>query len=115
MSCHVLSYHVISCHPVLSCSVLSFHVVCPALSCPVLSPSSPYSTSTTQGPGSDGWVELIENGITFGFDLTRVMFCSGNCTERMRMGREAVRGQVVVDLYCGVGYYTLPFLVHGQV
>ena len=60
-------------------------------------------------------MEVIENGITFGFDITRVMFCSGNCTERMRMGREAVRGQVVVDLYCGVGYYTLPFLVHGEV
>ena len=40
------------------------------------------------GPKSEGWVEVIENNISFGFDITRVMFCSGNCTERMRMGRE---------------------------
>ena len=40
------------------------------------------------GPGSPGWVEVIENSISYGFDVTRVMFCSGNCTERIRMGRE---------------------------
>ena len=40
------------------------------------------------GPGSPGWVEVIENSISYGFDVTRVMFCSGNCTERMRMGKE---------------------------
>lgn len=62
----------------------------------------------------EGWVTVTENAIVYGFDITRVMFCSGNVTERMRMGRENCKGQVVVDLYCGVGYYTLPFLVHGQ-
>lgn len=25
------------------------------------------------GPGGDGWTEVIENGITFGFDITKVM------------------------------------------
>lgn len=68
----------------------------------------------TTGPSAPGWVTVQENGIHFGFDITRVMFCSGNVTERMRMGREKVAGQVIVDLYCGVGYYTLPFLVHGK-
>ena len=24
-------------------------------------------------------------------------------------------GDIVVDLYCGIGYYTLPFLVHAKV
>jgi hypothetical protein len=64
------------------------------------------------GPGSLGWVTVIENGIEFSFDLTRVMFCSGNVTERMRAGRMVTRvqGRIVVDLYAGVGYYTLPYL-----
>jgi tRNA G37 N-methylase Trm5/tRNA(Phe) wybutosine-synthesizing methylase Tyw3 len=81
-------------------------------------PSSMSSSSKTSDTGavneSAGWVEIVENGITFGFDITKVMFCSGNVTERMRMGRQVVKGEVIVDLYCGVGYYTLPFLVHGQ-
>ena len=50
----------------------------------MLMPGQPSET----GPKSEGWVEVIENNISFGFDITRVMFCSGNCTERMRMGRE---------------------------
>jgi tRNA G37 N-methylase Trm5 len=67
----------------------------------------------TTGPGSPGWVTVFENKIGFSFDIARVMFCSGNVTERMRMGRQASQGDVVVDFYCGIGYYTVPLLVHG--
>ena len=75
----------------------------------------PVGRSELTSPGSEGWVEVVENGISFSFDITRVMFCSGNCTERMRMARQTTaRDQVIVDLYCGVGYYTLPFLVHAH-
>jgi hypothetical protein len=55
----------------------------------------PLGRPTDTGPGSAGWVTVVENGVAFGFDVTRVMFCSGNCTERMRMAREAAAGQVV--------------------
>eukprot|EP00605_Chrysophyceae_sp_TOSAG23-4_P001484 GSChrysophyteH1.ASY1.ANO1.1621.1 assembled CDS len=65
-------------------------------------------------PRSPGWCTVVENGIKFSFDITRIMFCSGNVTERMRMGRQVCDGQVVVDLYSGIGYYTIPFLVHGN-
>jgi len=65
------------------------------------------------GPEAAGWVAIVENRIRFGFDITRVMFCSGNVTERMRMGRQRAEGEVVVDLYCGIGYYSIPLLVHG--
>ena len=47
-------------------------------------------------------------------NFIHVRFCSGNNTERIRMGRCNLKGQTVVDLYCGIGYYTLPFLVHGM-
>lgn len=62
----------------------------------------------------DGWVTVLENGISFGFYITRVMFCSGNCSERIRAASFPVENKVVVDLYCGIGYYTLPLLVHGK-
>jgi tRNA(Phe) wybutosine-synthesizing methylase Tyw3 len=76
--------------------------------------SDPKSVSgSATGPGSAGWVSVIEDKIRFSFDITRVMFCSGNCTERMRAGRMSVKDETIVDLYCGIGYYTLPWLVHG--
>lgn len=53
---------------------------------------------------------MRENQIAFSFDVTKVMFCSGNNTERMRMGALRLAGEVVVDLYCGIGYYTVPLL-----
>lgn len=42
------------------------------------------------------------------------MFSSGNITEKMRVARFDCSGQVVVDLYAGIGYYTLPYLVHAK-
>ena len=62
--------------------------------------------------GADGRVQVRENGILFRFDLTRLMFCSGNVTEKMRYASFAAQGETVVDLYAGMGYYTLPLLVH---
>lgn len=62
---------------------------------------------------SEGWVTVIENKVKFGFDISKVMFCSGNCTERMRMGRVKCKNEVIYDLYCGIGYYTVPLLFYG--
>jgi len=64
--------------------------------------------------GKEGWVEHIENGITFGFDVTKVMFSSGNVSERIRIAKIDMRGEIVVDAYSGIGYYTLPMLVHSN-
>lgn len=84
------------------------------------------------GPDSSGWVVVTENHVRYGFDMTKVMFCSGNVTERMRMATPPVlparklsassegtvmqrNNEFVVDLYCGIGYYTVPLLQHAKV
>lgn len=73
--------------------------------------------NTIQDLKAYGWVTLTENRIKFSFDITKVMFCSGNVTERMRMEKlgNIQSNEVIFDLYCGIGYYTVPLLVyHGK-
>ncbi len=64
--------------------------------------------------GEDGWVIHRENFVDYEFDATEVMFSSGNVTERRRMGQLQTEGEVIVDAFCGIGYYTLQFLVQGR-
>ncbi len=50
----------------------------------------------------------LENGIRYCFDVTKVMFASGNTDERMRMRNLDCTGETVVDMFAGIGYFTLP-------
>jgi tRNA G37 N-methylase Trm5 len=61
------------------------------------------------------WITVVEDGIHQSFHLERLMFSRGNITEKMRFGRTLVRpGEEVLDLYAGIGYFSLPAAVHGQ-
>lgn len=64
--------------------------------------------------GDNGWVSHIDNGIKYTFDVTKCMFSAGNITEKIRVGNFECNGQTVVDLYAGIGYFVLPFLVHSK-
>jgi tRNA wybutosine-synthesizing protein 2 len=81
-------------------------------------------------PPSDGKyeVEHLENSVRFLLDPRRIMFSSGNVDERMRIPdiinngppppcpkREGEDGEVVVDMFAGIGYFTLPVAVHCKV
>ena len=65
--------------------------------------------------GEDDWVVRRENGVDYGYHLTKCMFSAGNVNERRRMGEIVERGEVVVDLFSGIGYYSLPIMVHSEV
>jgi len=67
------------------------------------------------GPFSPNWITVTEYGIKQSFDMTRVMFSRGNVTEKIRFGKELVQeGEIVLDMYGGIGYFTLPALIHGH-
>lgn len=66
------------------------------------------------GNSSDPWVTRIDNGIRYTWDLTRSMFSSGNITEKLRIAAFDCSGETVVDLFAGIGYFVLPYLVHAK-
>eukprot|EP00042_Codosiga_hollandica_P031169 m.186815 g.186815 ORF g.186815 m.186815 type:complete len:271 (+) comp53568_c0_seq4:544-1356(+) len=62
----------------------------------------------------DPWATHVDNHITYHFDMTRCMFSRGNITEKLRIARFDCRNEIVVDLYAGIGYFVLPYLVHAK-
>ena len=72
------------------------------------------SETTTLGPSSPGWITITEQSISQSFDLTKVMFSRGNVTEKIRFGMLVQPNEVVLDMYAGIGYYTLPALIKGS-
>ncbi|KAF1622497.1 hypothetical protein FQV09_0013246, partial [Eudyptes chrysolophus] len=75
-------------------------------------PDGMRSPSVTLLLGQDSWVEHVDNGIRYTFDVTKCMFSPGNITEKLRVASLPCSGEVLVDLYAGIGYFTLPYLVH---
>ena len=55
-----------------------------------------------------------ENGIFYKLDPQKVMFSSGNMDERIRMATISNKSEVVVDLFAGIGYFTLPIAVYSK-
>jgi tRNA wybutosine-synthesizing protein 2 len=56
----------------------------------------------------------LENGILYKLDAARLMFSSGNIDEKLRMAALDCRGEIVVDMFAGIGYFTLPLALHAR-
>lgn len=54
-----------------------------------------------------------ENGCVFYFDAVKIMFSKGNLEEKKRMS-ELGRGETVVDMFSGIGYFSIPMAVHSK-
>jgi tRNA wybutosine-synthesizing protein 2 len=55
-----------------------------------------------------------ENGVKFKLDCARLMFSSGNIDERIRMATVSDQDEVVVDMFSGIGFFTVPMAVHSR-
>jgi tRNA wybutosine-synthesizing protein 2 len=55
-----------------------------------------------------------ENHCLFKLDVGRIMWSKGNTTERMRMAQIVDEGEIVVDLFAGIGYFSIPMAVHNH-
>ncbi|HET8685820.1 MAG TPA: class I SAM-dependent methyltransferase family protein [Methanosarcina sp.] len=54
-----------------------------------------------------------EHGCFFKQDVTKVMYSKGNLEERKRMSRVG-KGEVIVDMFAGIGYFSIPMAVHSK-
>lgn len=54
----------------------------------------------------------VENRIKYKLDTKQIMFSSGNISERLRMMELNCFDEAVVDMFAGIGYFTLPVAVY---
>jgi len=55
-----------------------------------------------------------ENNCKFKLDITKVMFSLGNQFEKMRVARLVEDGEIVLDMFAGIGYFSIPVAKHSR-
>lgn len=55
-----------------------------------------------------------ENKIKFKLDVSQLMFSSGNLEERKRIAKISNKNEVVVDMFAGIGYFSIPLTVYSK-
>ena len=56
----------------------------------------------------------IENKVKFRIDPMQIMFSSGNIDERIRIATLAQPQDTIVDMFGGIGYFSIPLAVHSK-
>ena len=55
-----------------------------------------------------------ENGCLFKLDLSKVMWSKGNVNERLRIAKLVEDDESVLDMFAGIGYFSIPIGVHSN-
>ncbi len=55
-----------------------------------------------------------EGGCRFKLDVARVMFSPGNLYERARLTKLVEPGEVIIDLFAGIGQFSIPIAKHAR-
>jgi tRNA wybutosine-synthesizing protein 2 len=56
----------------------------------------------------------VENGCKYNLDVTKVMFAKGNVSERGRLPKIIKPGESIIDMFAGIGYFTIPIARHAK-
>jgi len=62
--------------------------------------------------GTDVVAVHRENEILYKFDVSKLMFSSGNNDERARVAGIGCDDEMIVDMFAGIGYFSIPLAVH---
>jgi tRNA wybutosine-synthesizing protein 2 len=63
---------------------------------------------------NDPIVTVTENSVKYRFDFTKIMFAKGNMHERQRIPKKIAKDDVVVDMFAGIGYFSLGIAKHSE-
>ncbi|MBY9003178.1 MAG: class I SAM-dependent methyltransferase family protein [Candidatus Lokiarchaeota archaeon] len=55
-----------------------------------------------------------EHEVVYSFDFTKIMFSQGNLSERKYLATLVKDGEVIVDMFAGIGYFSLPIGKHSK-
>ena len=64
--------------------------------------------------GSDTQTINKENGCLFKLDLKKVMWSKGNNNERIRIAKLVGDEETIIDMFAGIGYFSIPIGVHSK-
>ncbi len=53
-----------------------------------------------------------EHGIFYKLDVSKIMFSKGNLFERQRLVRKVKASETLIDMFAGIGYFSLPLARH---
>ncbi|MDO8647514.1 MAG: methyltransferase [Candidatus Diapherotrites archaeon] len=59
-------------------------------------------------------VNYRENNCIFQFDVRKIMWSKGNRSERERIAKLPAEGEIIMDFFAGIGYWTVPILKAGK-
>ena len=59
-------------------------------------------------------VKHKEHGVIYKFDFTKIMFSMGNLSERRFLATLVKDGEIIVDMFAGIGYFSLPIAKHSK-
>ncbi len=48
-----------------------------------------------------------EHGIKYKIDVSKIMFSKGNLTERKRLVSQVKEGEIIIDMFSGIGYFSV--------
>ncbi len=55
-----------------------------------------------------------ENGVYFKLDVSKIEFSKGNKQERKKLISLVKKDEVIVDMFAGIGYFSIPIAVHAK-